>query len=190
MALKLHEVAKKYVGKTFNTKSRLGPYCAWFVRDCLAESDLHAFTNRQSARPVDYFDGMPLGIGYANSLCGEDLGDVGSDRSQLQPGDLVFFKDTYDGPWPKGTITHIGIYVGNGEFVHKPSSTTIAQDSLMSGYWADKYRCWCRVGSHAKHTVKLFYNEDKGKFVLISNQLIRAGQEVEVEHLTCLLSMG
>ena len=41
-------------------------------------------------------------------------------RSNLQPGDLVFFYDpsyAYDGV----TATHVGIYVGGGQFIHASS---------------------------------------------------------------------
>jgi cell wall-associated NlpC family hydrolase len=51
-------------------------------------------------------------------------------RSQLRPGDLVFFDQ--DGK-KKG---HVGIYLGNGRFVHAPSSgKRVRTDSLDSRYW-------------------------------------------------------
>ena len=37
------------------------------------------------------------------------------DRSQLQPGDLIFFHDDY---YSSSTASHCGIYVGNDQFVH------------------------------------------------------------------------
>jgi peptidoglycan DL-endopeptidase CwlO len=46
--------------------------------------------------------------------------------SQIQPGDLVFF----DG------LGHVGIYIGNNEFVHAPHTGTVVQISPLSGYWA------------------------------------------------------
>lgn len=55
-------------------------------------------------------------------------------RSRLQPGDLVFFNPG------GGPATHIGIYVGEGRFVHAPSSGgTVRLDFLDSDYWNRAY---------------------------------------------------
>ncbi|MCQ4165339.1 C40 family peptidase [Tahibacter harae] len=54
-------------------------------------------------------------------------------REQLASGDLVFFRDS-------GRINHIGIYVGEGRFVHAPSSGgTVRLDALDGDYWRDHY---------------------------------------------------
>lgn len=53
-------------------------------------------------------------------------------QSQLQPGDLVFFKGTTS----KGGITHVGIYIGGGRFVHAGTeSTGVTTANLNSSYW-------------------------------------------------------
>lgn len=56
-------------------------------------------------------------------------------RNALQPGDVLFFA-TSGGT----TVSHAGIYVGEGRFVHAPSSGgTVRLDSLSSSYWAKAY---------------------------------------------------
>jgi peptidoglycan DL-endopeptidase CwlO len=50
-------------------------------------------------------------------------------RSQLQPGDLVFF----DG------LGHAGIYVGGGSFIHSPHTGDVVKISSMSGWYASTY---------------------------------------------------
>ncbi|TWI53767.1 cell wall-associated NlpC family hydrolase [Pseudomonas duriflava] len=56
-------------------------------------------------------------------------------RASLQPGDLVFFA-TAGGK----QVSHAGIYVGEGRFVHAPSSGgTVRLDSLDSRYWQKAY---------------------------------------------------
>lgn len=58
---------------------------------------------------------------------------VGRDR--LQSGDLVFFA-TNGG----SQVSHAGIYVGDGRFVHAPSSGgTVRLDSLSNTYWQRTY---------------------------------------------------
>ena len=53
-------------------------------------------------------------------------------RSRLAPGDLVFFGQ-------RG-VNHIGIYVGEGRFVHAPNSGgTVRLDALDGAYWKDSY---------------------------------------------------
>ena len=59
---------------------------------------------------------------------------------QLTSGDLVFF--AVDGR----TLAHAGIYVGDGRFVHAPSSGgTVRLDRLDSGYWQGRVRHGMRV---------------------------------------------
>ncbi|CAD5377275.1 Cell wall-associated hydrolases (invasion-associated proteins) [Pseudomonas sp. OF001] len=56
-------------------------------------------------------------------------------RQQLRSGDLVFFA-TSGG----GRVSHAGIYVGEGRFVHAPSTGgTVRLDSLSNGYWQKSY---------------------------------------------------
>lgn len=55
------------------------------------------------------------------------------DRDQLASGDLVFFGSGRE-------VSHVGIYVGEGRFVHAPSSGgTVRLDRLDGPYWQDHY---------------------------------------------------
>ena len=58
--------------------------------------------------------------------------------SAMQPGDLIFFFDrNYDSSGGTLPVTHVGIYVGNGQFVHASSpSSGVRYDSVYSGYHA------------------------------------------------------
>jgi len=56
-------------------------------------------------------------------------------KSELQAGDIVFFAGTY-----ASGISHVGIYAGNGQFIHSPNSrSTVSYSDLTSGYWANHY---------------------------------------------------
>ena len=54
--------------------------------------------------------------------------------SNLQPGDLVFFDNTYNGANP----THVGIYMGNNQMIHA-SDDGIAITNITSSYWQQHY---------------------------------------------------
>lgn len=50
-------------------------------------------------------------------------------KSELRPGDLVFFRNN----------NHVGVYIGNGEFVHASSSRGVTTSSLSNSYWSKNY---------------------------------------------------
>ncbi|WP_156184843.1 NlpC/P60 family protein [Allosalinactinospora lopnorensis] len=51
-------------------------------------------------------------------------------RSDLRPGDLVFF---YSGP------SHVGIYVGDNKMVHAPKPGRSVEVVNMANYWDGQY---------------------------------------------------
>jgi cell wall-associated NlpC family hydrolase len=55
-------------------------------------------------------------------------------RNELQPGDLVFFNTM------RRAFSHVGIYIGNGKFIHspKPGAEVRVEDMGMS-YWAKRF---------------------------------------------------
>ena len=54
--------------------------------------------------------------------------------AELQAGDLVFY-DTLKRPY-----SHVGIYLGDGKFVHSPKSgAQVRIESLKSTYWTQRY---------------------------------------------------
>ena len=58
----------------------------------------------------------------------------------LQPGDLVFFNTR------KSKFSHVGIYVGNNEFIHAPrTGKTIRVESLTKNYWLKRFNGATRV---------------------------------------------
>ncbi|MDU1534617.1 MAG: C40 family peptidase [Neisseria sp.] len=63
--------------------------------------------------------------------------------NQLKAGDLVFFNTGGSSQY-----SHVGLYIGNGEFIHAPSSgKTIKTEKLSSQYYAKHY-----LGAHTFFT--------------------------------------
>jgi len=58
------------------------------------------------------------------------------DMDNLGKGDLVFFSESWF-----GRISHVGIYIGGGEFIHAPGKgKVIRTESLASSYYQEHYR--------------------------------------------------
>lgn len=54
--------------------------------------------------------------------------------SDIEPGDLVFFKTT------SRAVSHVGIAIGEGKFVHAPNSRGVVRvDSLSAVYWKKRF---------------------------------------------------
>jgi cell wall-associated NlpC family hydrolase len=62
-------------------------------------------------------------------------------KEDLQPGDIVFFQGTYT-----SGMSHVGIYVGNGQFIHSPSTgKVVSYANLYSNYYIQHYYGACRI---------------------------------------------
>ena len=59
-----------------------------------------------------------------------------------RPGDLVFFRYTYNAPIPDGA-THVGIYVGNNTMIH--CGSPISYTSLNTSYWQSHFYMFGRL---------------------------------------------
>jgi NlpC/P60 family len=62
------------------------------------------------------------------------------DKSELQPGDLVFFNTL------KASFSHVGIYVGDNKFIHSPRSGAVVRvEDMRIGYWNSRFNGARRV---------------------------------------------
>jgi cell wall-associated NlpC family hydrolase len=56
------------------------------------------------------------------------------ERSELQPGDLVFFNTL------RRSYSHVGIYIGDGRFIHAPrTGAEVRVEDMRTSYWAQRY---------------------------------------------------
>jgi len=61
-------------------------------------------------------------------------------RENAQPGDLIFFKGTYS---THNTVTHVGIYIGNGQMIHAGKPVQYA--SIDTRYWTEHFYSFGRI---------------------------------------------
>lgn len=85
---------------------------------------------------VGYVFRTALGVDLprvSRDMAASGEGQLISNRDELRQGDLVFFG-------ARGRINHVGIYVGEGRFLHSPSTgKDVRVDSLTSGYWGGRF---------------------------------------------------
>lgn len=56
------------------------------------------------------------------------------DRAELKPGDLVFFNTL------RSTFSHVGIYVGDGKFIHAPrTGAKVRIEDMRAAYWTKRF---------------------------------------------------
>lgn len=70
------------------------------------------------------------------------------DKNDLQPGDLVFFNTL------KRTFSHVGIYVGDGKFIHSPKpGAEVRVESMTVNYWQSRFDGARRVAAQAREAM-------------------------------------
>jgi cell wall-associated NlpC family hydrolase len=56
------------------------------------------------------------------------------DRAELKPGDLVFFNTM------RRTFSHVGIYLGDGKFIHAPRAGAVVRvEDMRDAYWSRRF---------------------------------------------------
>lgn len=69
------------------------------------------------------------------------------ERTELKPGDLVFFNTM------RRAFSHVGIYVGDGKFIHSPrAGSTVRVEDMRKSYWETRFNGARRVSAVADAT--------------------------------------
>jgi cell wall-associated NlpC family hydrolase len=115
----------------------------------VAQSQLGARYTWGGATPASGFDcsgfvywaysqiGRPLPRGMADQFASGRRVRV----EELQPGDILFYQNTYT-----AGLSHNGIYVGDGKFIHAADeSTGVVLTPVRSAYWEQRFAGAIRV---------------------------------------------
>jgi cell wall-associated NlpC family hydrolase len=76
-------------------------------------------------------------LGYKMPRMIDDMNKQGRyvAKSELKPGDVIIFQNTY-----ASGLSHVGIYVGDGKFIHSPNSrSVVSYADLYSNYYINHY---------------------------------------------------
>lgn len=75
-----------------------------------------------------------IGLDLPTNSASQFLAGLKVKRNEMKTGDLVFFRTRGK------AISHVGIYIDNGQFIHSPSAgKTVRVDSLNEAYWAQHF---------------------------------------------------
>ncbi len=87
------------------------------------------------------------------------------DKDNLKPGDLVFFNT-------RGFAnSHVGLYIGNGKFMHAPrTGKTVEVANMNAKYWTAKYNGARRIDANAQKAVQYANVESKPKKTITTAQ--------------------
>ncbi|HEX2921425.1 MAG TPA: C40 family peptidase [Bacteroidales bacterium] len=77
-----------------------------------------------------------------NAQAQSKFGTVINKKEELEKGDLVFFKESYNTTY---YITHSGIYIGENKFIHTSSGEGVTITSLDDRWWKNKFVFGTRI---------------------------------------------
>ena len=84
---------------------------------------------------VRYVFAHAIGMQLPSNSAAQFLAGLKVKRADMKPGDLVFFR-THG----RRNISHVGIYISNGRFIHSPTTgKSVEISSLDQGYWAKRF---------------------------------------------------
>jgi cell wall-associated NlpC family hydrolase len=87
---------------------------------------------------VRYVFAHAVGLELPTNSASQFVAGLAVKRADMRPGDLVFFRTA--GRGGRGRISHVGIYIDNGQFIHSPSrGKTVRVDNLQEAYWAKRF---------------------------------------------------
>lgn len=135
--------AGSWVGKEFAGSEK--EQCANFIRRLLVESG--AWT-KAANKPFDWHltKDLPQGPSFANSFFSIENGQLRG-YGDLEPGDLIAFRDTYAGDFPAGCITHVGLYYDSDLMIDRSTAGEPVRRQTLDSWWKERFVVGLRLYS-------------------------------------------
>ncbi len=95
---------------------------------------------------IHYIADKHLGLNIPRVAASQAKIGTAVDRSELRPGDLVFFNTR------GARNSHVGVYLGNNEFVHAPRTGAVVRVEKISSYWDKRWNGARRLSDADKVT--------------------------------------
>ncbi len=152
-AQQFEQKVKKYLGIPYRRggTSRKGMDCSSFVRTV-------------------YNKFFGINLPYTAGAQFDSSGFKKISTHEIQPGDLIFFTTN-----KKKRVSHVGMYVADGQFIHASSSLGITMSNLDDRYWKKRI-----VGSR-RHKALNVVKPDFDQYQLESNLNIPVNQSGEIQ---------
>lgn len=127
--------ASAWVGRDFAGDDK--EQCANFIRRLFAESGIFV---PPCEKPFDFHltDGLEQGPDFANSFFSAANGRL-LGYSDLEEGDLLSFRDTYQGDFPGGCITHVGLYVDRDTMIDRSTAGEPIREQELDAWWKERF---------------------------------------------------
>ena len=120
------------------TSSSAGDRVAEFAKQYLGYSYVYGGTTPSGGFDCSgfvYYVFNSCGYSISRSLTSQAQTGTAVSKSELQPGDVIFFNNTSN-----GALGHVGIYIGNGYMVHAANPRRgVVTDTINSGYYNTYY---------------------------------------------------
>jgi len=127
---------------TSRSNTRSGAAVAVFAKDQLGKKYVWGATGSSTfdCSGFTLYVMKNFGVNLNRTAASQSSNGVKVSRSDLQTGDLVFFRTNRNG------ISHVGIYIGGGQFIHASSAAgKVTISSMRAGYYDERFVTACRV---------------------------------------------
>lgn len=156
--------------------------CAHFVRDCFRDAGyVLPETKTPSDLAICLMHGYKLGPLYANSLAGDEIGRK-LKVEDAEPGDIVLFSNlgASSSNFAKGTITHVGIAIGNSMMI----------DHGSSGMHKRDYRDWPGASNYAEARRPKQFDIPRTRIQLVNGEVTQTLRNAKAHSLDIVLDLA